>query len=46
MLLWHIQNYSNTKLIIIIVYEHFINWQKEKIKKLWDNEEDEAWEID
>ena len=40
----HIQNYSNMKLIIIIVFKQFIKWQQEKMKELWDNQEDEAWE--
>jgi len=31
-------------LIIIIVFKQFIKWQQEKMKELWDNQEDEAWE--
>ena len=32
------------KLIIIIVFKHFIKYQQEKMKELWDNQEDETWE--
>ena len=32
------------KLIIIVVFKQFIKLQQEKIKELWDNIENEAWE--
>jgi len=36
-LLYHILNYSNMKLIIIVVFKQFIKLQQEKVKELWDN---------